>query len=49
MNDWLDIAVERIRNMPLEDLKALLDKHQIEYTEKEEDSEQTSERSIRNY
>lgn len=49
MNDWLDVAMERIRSMSLEELKALLDKHGIEYTEKEVDNEQAPERSIRNY
>lgn len=49
MNDWLDVVMERLRSMSKEEFKALLDKHGIEYTEKEVDNEQAPERSIRNY
>lgn len=45
MNDWLDAAMERIRNMSKEEMKALLDKHGIEYTEKEVESERESKES----
>ena len=39
VNDWLDAAMERIRNMSKEELKSLLDRHGIEYTEKEVENE----------
>lgn len=45
MNDWLDVAMERIRNMSKEEMKALLDKHGIEYTEKEIENERKSKES----
>lgn len=48
VSDWLDAAMERIRNMSKEELKVLLDKHGIEYTEKEIENERESKESNRN-
>ena len=36
LNDWLDEAIERIKNMSREELIACLDKHNIQYEIKEE-------------
>lgn len=45
MSDWLDAAAERIRNMSREELKSLLNKHGIEYTEKGVEGERESKES----
>jgi hypothetical protein len=45
MYDWLDAAAERIRSMSKEELKSLLNKHGIEYTEKEIENERESKES----
>lgn len=43
MNSWLNEALERINSLSKEELKAILDKHGIEYTEEIENERNTKE------
>ncbi len=45
MNSWLNEALERINSLSKEELKDILDKHGIEYTEKEIENERESKES----
>lgn len=43
MDDWLNEALERISSLSKEELKAILDKHGVEYTEEIENERKSKE------